>query len=520
MLAVIDRIEQRASRATSWLRCELVATRVPMLAALSIMLLGYAYAATQFQLAGDDWFAVYPENGLDEEFTLANGRWVAYLLNHDASVPGFTIPLTGVLWLAAGWLAARTWGWGRGVPLFAVATLWAVNPVLSEPLVFKLAHLVLAGFAMVAVGAGTLIVRSTRMIDRTLIAASGLLWLTLATYQPLATLTVVVWAGFEVATALRGEGPNWSALLRRTGRFVIAAIGAIAVYAVSVRISWELTGTDTLSGTTYDLGGGYVGPKTLFPHLWDLIEISWRFWTRGSPFYVVAAKLVVPIAIAGVLTVMLRSRRRGAALIVAGAGLVTLFAPFLTSLLRDEITLRYNVLMAAAAATALWAGAVVSLASRSRWPATGSAAAGGTVLALSLVLAFGMTSAFTTFKLGFERDLAIANRMLERVDQVAPPDLSTIGVYAGGRLSYSSAAPFRDPTGKGVGSTIVNCRLFQCQQFRLADAFRLLDGTNRSFVAAGPPDGAAASVYSELAVWPAPGSVTVVDGTVLIKLSE
>jgi len=116
--------------------------------------------------------------------------------------------------------------------------------------------------------------------------------------------------------------------------------------------------------------------------------------------------------------------------------------------------------------------------------------------------------------------MAIANRMLARVDALVPADLDPVPIHIAGRLDYEVRAPFRDPTGSGAGNTIVNCRLFICQQFRLAEAFRLIDAVDRTFLPVGEVPAAADAVFTEMGSWPAPDSVVFTDGTVLIKLSE
>ena len=88
--------------------------------AAALLVLTYGFAMTNFTLAGDDWFAVFPQSTLDTHYSLAAGRWlmpVAWAAaGGGAFAPFFTFALAVVLLTLAGLVASATWGFRRTRP--------------------------------------------------------------------------------------------------------------------------------------------------------------------------------------------------------------------------------------------------------------------------------------------------------------------------------------------------------------------------------------------------------------------
>jgi len=505
--------------------------------AVPLLLLAYGFAMTNFTLAGDDWFALYPQSTLDTQYGLVAGRWMMpvtwWVMGNGSFVPYFTFAVALLLLTLAGVIACAAWGFKRPGAVLAVVALFVVNPLFTDTLSFKQHHLSYPIGMVCAAAAGWVLLRWRAGRAGRVSAAGGLLVVSLACYQTTALTFAALLLGGEVVRVcsqgreLRREvGWRWLETL--------AAVAAgIAVYLLSVRVAWWATGADPLSvPASYRLNGGYPStPAEMAAALRLGLRMVGRFWFGSTTLYPIALKAMdVGLVVAGLAGAMgmAAGRRGGSRRGFLGArawllllGLGSLVLPFAVLFLREDPPMRGNVFTSVGLVVGFWAGLLLE-----RGWAAGTARrrrlAEGLAVALALVTVLGcayeVNKGYFGLHLSNQRDLANANRMLSVMEQM--PQFGR-----GGRIEVAMAGlaefpvpgePFSN-VGSGPGHSIVNCSGLSCQN-RLVNMLNLIGGGDRQFVARRPSDDPeVAAVIAAMPPWPEPGSIRFLDGVFVVK---
>jgi hypothetical protein len=500
--------------------------------AIPALVLAYGFAVANFTLAGDDWFAVFPEENLDTHFALVAGRWLMPVMwavtGAGVFVPFFSFALALVLLALAGFAAAAVWGLTRPRAVTAVVALFVINPLFTDALNTKPAHLSSSLAVVLAVVAAWVLVRWEAARVWRVAASTGLLLLVLASYQPIALVFVVVAGGCEVVSLGWGETPYRRRAWRRWLELLAAALAAVAAYLLSVRISWWVTGTDSSTASSiYSLTGGY--PSTLRQiggTVREGLRVVADFWVGSTTLYPVALKVTSLLLVLGGITVAAlgigRKKGRGsfgawAWLGVLGVG--SLVLPFAMLFLRQHPPMRGSVFTTVGLVVGFWAGLFLERVAAGGWRRQAAAMAGMALVLLTVLgCAHQINRGYFGLYLSNQRDLANANRMLSVMEQMPQFDEGErIKVELAGLVRFRRpAAPFTSVT-PGAGLSIVNCSGLSCQK-RLVNMLNLIGGGQRRFVAvsvSGDPD--VRAVIDAMPSWPEPGSIRFLDGAFVVK---
>jgi hypothetical protein len=357
--------------------------------------------------------------------------------------------------------------------------------------------------------------------------------LSLASYQPTALALAVVVVGGEVIRVGWGGSRYWRRAWPRWLEILLAIVAAVAVYVLSVLISWWFTGTEASSArSNYSLTGGYPStPGEIAVVLRYGLRMTARFWFGATSLYPLALKVTSLVLVAaGVATSLVAAERvrredrrvfigAGAWLLVLALG--SLVVPFTVLFLRDDPTLRGSVLTTTGLVVGFWAALLLD-----RVPAAGARGrrwveVTGVALVLALVLgcAHQINQGYFGLYLGNQRDLANANRMLSVMEQM--PEFSrggTVYVELVGLVRFEAGPePFADPFPGRPGGSILNCSGLACQD-RLVNMLNLIGGGERAFGRRSVSrDPAVAAIVSTMPSWPEPGSIRFLQRTFVIK---
>jgi hypothetical protein len=503
-----------------------------------VVLLAYGFAITNVTLAGDDWFAIFPSETQDSHYALVAGRWlmpvVWAITGGGAFVPYFTFVIGLVLLVLAGLVAAATWGFKRPRAVFSVVTLFVVSPLFTE-LTLKPGHISFPLAMLCAAGAGWLLLRWRGARLWRLTAATGLLVLALASYQPTALLFVVVVIGAEVVSVSGARRWAWREAWWRWLEILVVAVFSIGVYLLSVRLAWWASGTDPGRALpAYSLGGGYPSSiAELADALSYGLRMTGRFWFGATTLYPVTLKVLsLGLVAAGLATstwAVVRADHRSWAVGAARAGWMILLgvasavAPFAVLFLREEPPLRASVFATVGLVVGFWAGLLLEgevgfwASGRSRLFASSAAAA--LVLATALGCAFQINKGFFGLYLSNQRDLANANRMLSVMEQMPEFRRGTaVRVALVGQVRfYVLAEPFSNAVPDVPGVSIVDCSGLACQN-RLVRMLNLIGAGEREFIRRSiPDDPTIVEAVEAMPGWPEPGSIRFLDGIFVVK---
>ena len=508
-------------------------------------LICWGYAVTQFLLVGDDWSLIFPQPGLSPptiRVNLVNGRWLAYLIHRLTGDASFAPFLTGLFAVGVLVAIAIALGAAGGLPtgpyraLFAV--LFIVNPLHAEFVIFKILHIP-EGLGMLMATAAAIVVASAQRINgRRLLLVTALVTLCFASYQPSALFFGMGLAAVYLmrrVTGLEQDGSRgWKLLL--IGPAIYGA--ATLVYVGTVSLVWRITGLQALSSGEYSLDSGYTGPGEILAQArWALSNWVdfWRIDTGGytAPLKLLALGLVVVGALAALRAGSLAWRSVTLARRAAEVGvvtLVTILGPFLFWFVRDEPSLRYNVISSLAVGIALF-GSLGPLIVDGRYSSAPQHRLRlvpwrNVLVALPILLIVGQLFLVTRdlggHFLSNQRDLAFANRLLDRIEK-HPSYEALIGtpLYIGmdGRFDpYFDARPFRYLRG-APATSILGCGAVDCQTTRIVSALNLLaiDGTVFRYRDPAQIAREAGLDLDTMPEWPAYGSVAITEHGVVIK---
>ncbi|HSQ37095.1 MAG TPA: glucosyltransferase domain-containing protein [Acidimicrobiia bacterium] len=491
-----------------------------------------------FTLAGDDWFAIFPESHNDSRSALVTGRWLMPLVwavtGNGAFVPYFSFAVALALLVLAGLVAAAAWRFTRPWAVFAVVTLFVVNPLFTDTLNFKPAHVSFPLAVLCATGAGWVILRWAGARLWRVTVAALLLVLSLASYQPTILAFAVVVIGGEVIGG-RSEGTRyWREARWRWCEIVVAVVASVVLYLLSVRLAWWATGTRVgYALPRYSLTGGY--PSTageLAGALRYGLRLTGRFWFGTTTLYPIMLKLaslglivagiVVSVATAGRGPAESRAGRAARGAWLGLLGVASVVVPFAVLFIRDEPPLRGNVFTTVGLVVGFWAGLLldgVAAGAPSRRRRLVGASAAALVLMVVLGCAFQVNKGFFGLYLSNQRDLANANRMLSVMEEM--PEFTrgrVVKVELVGRVRFQvPAEPFSNREPDLPGLSIVDCSGLACQD-RLVYMLNLIGGGERAFVRRSvSEDPAVMAVIATMPGWPEPGSIRFLEDVFVVK---
>jgi MFS family permease len=518
-----------------------VDTRTFVLFAALFGLLTYGFSAANPMLAGDDWPILFSLD-LAERYDFGTGRWLAYLLRlpfaGGAFMPVVTLSVMAATLAAAANVIGRTLDLdGRGRVL--LAGLMISNPFAIEWVAFNIAHVaggvstLLAAWSSRAIVAaweppGTPADQETRGL-RTALTSAGydvargalLLALSAAIYQTAALIVPLV-------LMLRMlQQPNHSRLTRIIATTAITAASAALLYAVSVRLSWALSGDGPLAIPNYDLSNGYVLSLSALAGRLMETGMIWRDFATGEVhgFVPGLANLLLALCGTGLFVMAARCWKAGVRHGLTGTAIMLglLAVPFVLFIVRTAYPVRYNTLVPFGMLLFL-----APLAATSRWrgpPATGILAVGAVVLA-GQTMGHNVTAYARAISLA--RDSSITGRILDRIEpQLTAQEVSggvplhIVGMLDGNALSR----PFGDGAAPRRGqvyftTSIAECSPLTCQPGRLFQSLNMLQIGARYKFAAPADVTAQASAISAAPAWPLQGSVARLGSFWLIKLSQ
>lgn len=513
-----------------------------------VVVVAYGLEMFNVLLSGDDWEALQVD-GYQYQWVVAIGRWmqvvVWWLAEDNAFAPALTLGVLAAAYLCVALVLAQCLGLKRDFSKVALAALLVTFPLNAESFSFSLLHLPLALGLVCAGGATLLLVAGQQAItqgERRQAWAYGgvtvpLVMLAAACYQPAAIFVV---SGILLrALALLRSSTSLSEMRRSVGGLLAYAAMAITAgviaYGLSVHIVAAMAGvslnqdglyamTGSLNGSLADWGKGVGGGVAVVA---DLLLSPHHLFPPVAKVVLVAA-----LALAAGLYGGRGALWRLPAFIVLLAAL--LLAPASLGMVRNVGNYRFNSLIAFAVPMA---GLVALVVDEAAAPTRRRLMASMAVL-LVAVFAFQQNRASVSTLLLNRRDMAIAGRMLARIDAVpgfaSLAEQGQVDVVVVGRVleqRHDLGRPF-SPKSHGrvthLDNSVVDCGVFNCQIQRLESAVRLISEHRVNYrfrVWPEVPSALSPAGREDLArriaqahPWPAPDAVIEADGVVVLIL--
>lgn len=508
--------------------------------ALSVVVLGpYAF---DHLIARDDWGQILVRD-FQYDIVLSHGRWLHFLtlwaLGGDLVAPSVSLFAMVALWWLALLHLCRVMDLSRPLDVFLVLAVFTMNPVMIDMIGFETNHLA-AGLAVLAgVLSGTtawalserVVEGGRRRRDLGLLGtAAALFAVAAAGFQQFALLAPM---GFAVLAAARlaaepAREATGRRLAIRAGALAASAVLGFGLYVILAQLTWTLSGESEAIAEHYDQTGGFIENQlqaNAAARRFASAFAQFLFLPRhGVPWAATIAFLGLLAVLTGRLAGLAAAGKRSAALAVAALVGTLLVTPWLLGLVRLSNVYYYSALSPLALT---WAGVLaVALAGRPPPLQRGLAALAGLVLVA--VSAQQIAAAAIVTKNHNRRDLALASELATRAE--ALPDYARaaadgrIEVFVfGGDGTRRGDKPFALGTPSGPLSTsAAECGLLPCtkvliplamtlMQSRAVDyrPVRMRDLTETERTTLGP-------ILDEMAPWPAPSALRVVDGRLLV----
>ena len=503
----------------------------------------WVQAIVNLSLTADDLARILPPRS-ERANGLRLGRWVHYYVNQIAFDIPYAHAFTGTFIVLGFATLALVVAYKAGLHkkqllVLVFGALVVSNPIIAEAIVFKLHHLPL-GIGIFMAALTGLLLPHLDAEERTplwhLIVAAGALVITTASYQGIVPMMVTGLLGAQMIRFVRSDDPDRQPLRLRPMLEIIATfiIGGI-VYFISFKLTLAW-GSDRESGSTR-----YNPEETRIK--WSFIKRETSrlidFWSDATFTYPQWTKLVVLVlAIAAigagvgriVATVgTARQRLIGPTFLVLA--MITIhFLPFIILFVREEPVTRYNVIMGVCMVPAVIVGlfyvAVIEPAPKrfqrvtTQWLVA--------IVAL-IVFTFGLSisRSLTALELGQQRTTALATRVLDRIEQnpgyqklTADTRSREVPIAFIGNFTRPDER-FPMPEAQDGWFTVTSCLGPPCQIERLADNLTLLSLDGSRFMWTNRGQANIDNIIDEKAPnmphWPAPGSVKVIAGTVVVK---
>jgi len=467
------------------------------------VLLAYGFTMFNLILVGDDWSALQ-ENYMND-WMISIGRWMDVIVWSLANDDNFAAPITlcvlSVVYLIFAVACCLCLGMKRPGSYLIFACTLICFPFNTEPFVFKDLHLNFALAILLATISGLLIVRGHELlISRQTLKAAALgagattaLILSAATYQTLALFAVALVLA-RLVGILREPYENsqlfrWTAILLGFSS-IIFGVGYL-IYMESVWGASWLTGVPLNTRGSYAIVGSFVESwSELRRQVFGSLALLRDLFFQGQHLFPLTAKLVFLVMTAALTVAMAsgfakanyRDRARTTtiwdgivrALILVSVVVLLFFTPLAPGMLRKVSGYRYNNLVGVAVPYAMVFALLFDIVRDPRLRR------GIAVLIISIIAVFIFEqnrASITTFLLN-RRDLAIANRMLERITAnpafapFAAKGQATIVFYGEHLEDRILPRPFS--ADRFTLGAIDSCGIFNCQIVRAAPAFRLI----------------------------------------------
>ena len=503
----------------------------------------WVQAIVNLSLTADDLARILPPRS-ERANGLRLGRWVHYYVNQIAFDIPYAHAFSGTFITVGFATLALVIAYKAGLHkkrllVLVFGGLVVANPIIAEAIVFKLHHLPLGiGIFMAALTA--LLLPHLDATERTprihLVVAGAALVITTASYQGIVPMMVTGLLGAQMVRYVRSDDPDRRPLrLRPMLEIIVTFIlsGIIYVISFQLTLAW---GSDRESGSTR-----YNPEDTRIR--WSFIKREmarlYDFWTDATFTYPQWTKLVfIALAVAAVVAGAVRVGRSvnaGAQRLVGPAFL--LFAmlavhiiPFIILFVREEPVTRYNVIMGVCMVPAvIFAMFYVSVIEPSPDGFKRLSTQWTVAIVALVVFTFGLSisRSLTALELGQQRTLSLATRVLDRIEQ--NPGYQTLTAdtrarevpiaFIGNFTRPDDRFPL--PEANDGWFTVTSCQGPPCQIERLADNLSLisLDGTRFMWTNRGQADieNNIEELAPDMPNWPAPGSVKVLRGTVVVK---
>ncbi len=503
----------------------------------------WVQAIVNLSLTADDLARILPPRS-ERANGLRLGRWVHYYVNQIAFDIPYAHAFTGTF-IVVGFatlalvIAYKADLHHKRLLVVLFGALVVANPIIAEAIVFKLHHLPLGiGVFMAAVTA--LLLPHLDATERTplwhLVVAGAALVITTASYQGIVPMMVTGLLGAQMVRYVRSTDRDRQPLRLRPMLEIIATfiVGGI-VYFISFRLTLAW-GSDRESGSTR-----YNPEETRIKWTFIKREMSrlWDFWTDATFTYPQWTKLVVlalaVVAVgAGVGRVVAtvgsaRQRLVGPAFLVFA--MITIhILPFIILFVREEPVTRYNVIMGVCMVPAvIFAVFYVSVIEPgpARFQRVATQWLVGILALIIFTFGLSISRSLTALELGQQRTTALATRVLDRIEQnpgyqklTADTRSREVPIAFIGNFTRPDER-FPLPEAQDGWFTVTSCLGPPCQIERLADNLSLLSLDGSRFMWTNRGQARIDNIIDDRAPnmphWPAPGSVKVIAGTVVVK---
>lgn len=472
-----------------------------------VVLVSFGTEMFTLTITGDDWNALIYDHHQDR-WVVSIGRWlqmVVWRLTDDANpAPALSLAILAAAYLATAVVLSEMLFITNRVATLILAAALVTFPINVEAFSFQLAHLHLAvGMVCAMMGAATTVLAHEAWLQNhrsnaMLLAVPGALGLALACadYQSLAGF----WAAAILARALGHVlCESWSPSLRRSlSNLLIFAllcgICGMVLYAISVRAVAFALDIPLMATGRYAVTNALVST-------WEELSQSWArsfkiflnvmfFGQSGYPY---ALKLLFLAALAYLAVEPLWRNRfrwgRGALVesILLFAIVTTMVViVFALMLPIKNGFLRYNNMTSLAIPQAI---VFALLYIRPKGQRLQAAVVGALTLSIC-AFSYTQNRASMAGMLNNQRDMAILNRLLERI--TSNPDFSTLAqrgpvkliVYRPLKYLRLLPRPFMADApraGQSFNASVVDCGIFNCHVQHVHEAIKLVKESGVSY---------------------------------------
>jgi hypothetical protein len=508
-------------------------------------LIAYGFHAFTLTLNLDDWQA-YANPGALNETIVSHGRWMATLqfqLTNNLFAPAFLIFLYVFFYLLSAAILIKVVGINDKAAIFFIIGAIIFHPFHADAISFDTIHhhpgvltaAVSAYFATVAMNHVFARQRIGLAILYTAVSAF-LLSLAISFYQPTIYVFTVI-LGAHILNDIFSNREN--ATIKNIGIRIVFIIALAALggflWTIGVRISLIVYNVEPLAPeSTYS--------ANFIASFDDLRTTTSRFVTFFS-HYLFRPQLLMPAVVKYIFLIMLLSFaiigwraavKRSvihATLVILGL-LLLLVIPWSIGLIRlPDNTYNSRALTGNIFVYGIIIGIVLQ-------HATYKYLRRGLLVLLWVLISiflFQNSSASLVLHTNNQRDIAIANRILDRVEShpdfhflLTPPQ--PVEVVVIGELPLRFVRPFTHVrTPPPMHFSALHCGVFSCQPSRLSALLTLYQTSNVNYPVAGipfsllPPEETVivSAIMATMEPWPSPDSIYITDqGLLVIMLSE
>ncbi|MEO0034716.1 MAG: hypothetical protein RLZZ501_739 [Pseudomonadota bacterium] len=491
---------------------------------------------------GDDWHAIVQPD-FQYDFAVAIGRWMFLLVwrlaDGNSFAPATEVVVLSLALLLLSQVFCLALGVRRPLAIIAFASLAVSFPLMAETFSFKEIQFSISVGILFATLGGLMAIEAGDALGRgrpgavrlRAAAAMGAIVLSAACSQQTMQFTLalllarLIGRSRQPADQPAGAGPG-----RILALWLLILAGGLVLYAGSVVLSQHLLDIAPLAGRGgHSVAGGMVrSPEELLRGIGHFLHGLGTFLFLPNHLFPLPVKLVFYAALAACL--WFAPGRRARLWLLAGT-LLLLVLPFSLAILRVEPVFRFTALIALAVPYAM----VFVLAAehlRERGARTWASVA---LVGLTLVFCFEQNKASLSTVLLNQRDRALANRILTRLQSA--PDFApfaargelpilVVGHLEERALPYPFAPDAPDVL-PPLSRSIDSCGIFNCQNGRLGPLLRLIGETTMRYPVSVWPSPPASMTAPDLAEriaaappWPAPDSLIWTPGGVVLVLGR